>query len=338
MFSLDKEKILAEVKKIQEGKEDRSELIDLIGGKDLEEIFDEQTISKLQDVLIRTNKVHDLLEEQESFDVLEGLLNKKITGNLGKFYNIKPEYILSLEPEEQAKLAHTFSEGEPDLEELLKKLWSQNIKTNACAGEKENAYLYVTFPKSDINNISRMEEVTSKEETDVDIITYEDSISITLHGKKTDLYKDLLVEFSKEDKPNQFIKALMDSMAFEKEVAEARVRNESTGKYSEEEIEEIIANTAKELHDQHEEEKSILTDVINRGQEEIAKLEEENVALKQKYDRLHETNGRLKNFVVHRIGKIPFLGRRVLKLMNEEVKALPEGNSQTGNDEINTGR
>ena len=59
MFSLDKEKILAEVKKIQEGKEDRSELIDLIGGKDLEEIFDEQTISKLQDVLIRTNKVHD---------------------------------------------------------------------------------------------------------------------------------------------------------------------------------------------------------------------------------------------------------------------------------------
>ena len=41
---------------------------------------------------------------------------------------------------------------------------------------------------------------------------------------------------------------------------------------------------------------------------------------------------------MHRIGKIPFLGRRVLKLMNEEVKALPEGNSQTGNDEINTGR
>ena len=324
MFSLDKEKILAEVKKIQAGKEDQSELKELIGGKELEEVFDEQTISKLQDVLIRTNKVHDLLEEQESFDVLEGLLNKRITGNLGKFYNIKPEYILSLEPEEQAKLAHTFAEGEPDLEELLKKLWSQNIKTNACAGEKDNAYLYVTFSKSDINNISRMEEVSSKAETDVDITTYEDSISITLHGKKPDLYKDLLAEFRKEDKPNQFIKELMDSMAFEREVAEATVRNESSGKYSEEEVEEIIANTAKELHDQHEGEKKILTDVINRGQGEITRLEKENEALKQKYDKLHEANGRLKKFVVHRIGKIPFLGRRVLKLMNAEVKALPE--------------
>lgn len=324
MFSLDKEKILAEVKKIQEGKEDQSELKELIGGKELEEVFDEQTISKLQDVLIRTNKVHDLLEEQESFDVLEGLLNKRITGNLGKFYNIKPEYILSLEPEEQAKLAHTFAEGEPDLEELLKKLWSQNIKTNACAGEKDNAYLYVTFSKSDINNISRMEEVSSKAETDVDITTYEDSISITLYGKKPDLYKDLLAEFRKEDKPNQFIKELMDSMAFEREVAEATVRNESSGKYSEEEVEEIIANTAKELHDQHEGEKKILTDVINRGQGEITRLEKENEALKQKYDKLHEANGRLKKFVVHRIGKIPFLGRRVLKLMNAEVKALPE--------------
>ena len=156
------------------------------------------------------------------------------------------------------------------------------------------------------------------------MIEYEDSISITLHGKKPDLYKDLLAEFSKEDKPNQFIKELMDSMAFEREVAEATVRNKSSGKYSEEEVEEIIANTAKELHDQHEGEKKILTDVINRGQGEITRLEEENEALKQKYDKLHEANGRLKNFVVHRIGKIPFLGRRVLKLMNAEVKALPE--------------
>lgn len=65
MVSLDKEKILAEVKKIKEGKEDRSKLKELIGGEELEEIFDEQTISKLQDMLIRTNKVHDLLENKK---------------------------------------------------------------------------------------------------------------------------------------------------------------------------------------------------------------------------------------------------------------------------------
>ena len=323
MISLDKEKILAEVRKIKEGKEDRSELKELLGGEELDEIFDEPTIGELQDTLVQTNKVHDLLKE-EGFDVLEGLLNKKITGNLGKFYNIKPEYILGLNLEEQAKLAHSFAEGEPELEELLKKLWSQQIKTNACAGEKDQAYLYVTFPKSDIVNISRMEEVSSNAETVVNINTYEDDIYITLYGKKPNLYKDLLAEFSKEDKPNQFIKELMDSMTFEKEVAEARAKNESSREYSEEEVEEILANTASELHEQYEGEKQILTDVINRGQKEIAKLEEENVALKQKYDRLHETNGRLKNFVVHRIGKIPFLGRRVLKLMNAEVKVLPE--------------
>lgn len=324
MFSLDKEKILAEVKKIQEGKEDRSELIDLIGGKDLEEIFDEQTISKLQDVLIRTNKVHDLLEEQESFDVLEGLLNKKITGNLGKFYNIKPEYILSLNSEEQAKLAHTFAEGEPDLEELLKQLWSQQIRTNACAGEKENAYLYVTFPKSDIVNISRMEQVSSNTETVVNIHTYEDDISITLYGKRQTLYKDLLAEFSKEEKPNQFIEALIYTMDFEKEVAEAKAKNANSGEYSEKEVEEILANTTRELHDQH--------------QEEIKKLQEENEGLQQKYDKLYETHGRLKNFVVHKIGKIPFLGRRVLKMMENEVRALPEGNSQVDNSDVDTGR
>ena len=324
MFSLDKEKILAEVKKIQEGKEDRSELIDLIGGKDLEEIFDEQTISKLQDVLIRTNKVHDLLEEQESFDVLEGLLNKKITGNLGKFYNIKPEYILSLNSEEQAKLAHTFAEGEPDLEELLKQLWSQQIRTNACAGEKENAYLYVTFPKSDIVNISRMEQVSSNTETVVNIHTYEDDISITLYGKRQTLYKDLLAEFSKEEKPNQFIEALIYTMDFEKEVAEAKAKNENSGEYSEKEVEEILANTTRELHDQH--------------QEEIKKLQEENEGLQQKYDKLYETHGRLKKFIVHKIGKIPFLGRRVLKMMENEVRALPEGNSQVDNSDVDTGR
>ena len=35
MVSLDKEKILAEVKKIKEGKEDRSKLKELIGGEEM---------------------------------------------------------------------------------------------------------------------------------------------------------------------------------------------------------------------------------------------------------------------------------------------------------------
>lgn len=324
MTVLDIDKIFAEIKKIKEGKENRDNLKALLGGKELEEVFDEQTITKLQENLVETNKVHKLLEEQEGFEVLEGLLNKKITGNLGKFYNIKPEYILGLEPEEQSKLAHTFAEGEPELEELLKKLWSEKIRTNACAGEKDEAYLYVTFPKNDINNISRMEEVSQNTKAKVDITTYEDDISITLYGKKPDLYKDLLSEFDKEVVPNEFISKLMTSLEFEKEIVEARTRVESGGEYTEDEVEEIVTNTAKELDEQH--------------QDEIKKLQDEQEKLQQKYNKLYETHGRLKNFVVHKIGKIPFLGRRILKMMENEVKALPEGNSKVGNDEVDTGR
>ncbi len=324
MTVLDIDKIFAEIKKIKEGKENRDNLKALLGGKELEEVFDEQTITKLQENLVETNKVHKLLEEQEGFEVLEGLLNKKIIGNLGKFYNIKPEYILGLEPEEQSKLAHTFAEGEPELEELLKKLWSEKIRTNACAGEKDEAYLYVTFPKNDINNISRMAEVSQNTKAKVDITTYEDDISITLYGKKPDLYKDLLSEFDKEVVPNEFISKLMTSLEFEKEIVEARTRVESGGEYTEDEVEEIVTNTAKELDEQH--------------QDEIKKLQDEQEKLQQKYNKLYETHGRLKNFVVHKIGKIPFLGRRILKMMENEVKALPEGNSKVGNDEVDTGR
>ena len=324
MTVLDKEKIFAEIKKIREGKEKRDDLKALLGGKELEEVFDEQTITKLQETLVETNKVHKLLEEQEGFDVLEGLLNKRITGNLGKFYNIKPEYILGLDAEEQSKLAHTFAEGEPELEELLKKLWSEKIRTNACAGEKDEAYLYVTFPKSDINNISRMAEVSQNTKAKVDITTYEDDISITLYGKKADLYKELLSEFDKEVVPNEFMSKLMTSLEFEKEIVEARTRVESGGEYTESEVEEIVTNTAKELDEQH--------------QDEIKKIREEQKKLQQKYDKLYETHGRLKNFVVHRIGKIPFLGRRILKMMENEVKALPEADSQFDNSEVDTGR
>ncbi len=324
MTVLDKEKIFAEIKKIREGKEKRDDLKALLGGKELEEVFDEQTITKLQETLVETNKVHKLLEEQEGFDVLEGLLNKRITGNLGKFYNIKPEYILGLDAEEQSKLAHTFAEGEPELEELLKKLWSEKIRTNACAGEKDEAYLYVTFPKSDINNISRMAEVSQNTKAKVDITTYEDDISITLYGKKPDLYKELLSEFDKEVVPNEFMSKLMTSLEFEKEIVEARTRVESGGEYTESEVEEIVTNTAKELDEQH--------------QDEIKKIRDEQKKLQQKYDKLYETHGRLKNFVVHRIGKIPFLGRRILKMMENEVKALPEADSQFDNSEVDTGR
>lgn len=315
-MKLNKQKILSEIEEIRKGKSDRDKLKELLGGEQLKEIFDEDTISSLEEVLIETDKIHNSLSKQENFDTLEGLLNKKIVGNLGEFYNIKPEFILTLPKEEQAKLAHTFAEGDKELEELLQKLWEKNVKTIACGGKREDAYLRVKFPKKDSENLTRMEAISNKEGNEVDIFTYENEITITVYGKKQKLYKDILSEYKKDKKINKFIEKIINSMEDEKEFI-TTIEEKSENMYSEEYVEELVTETAKELYEQHQEEKKILEGTITQKQEEI-------VALSQKYDKLCDKHGKLKDFVVHKIGKIPFLGRRVLKMMEQETKALPE--------------
>ncbi len=319
-MKLNKQKILSEIEEIRKGKSDRDKLKELLGGEQLKEIFDEDTISSLEEVLIETDKIHNSLSKQENFDTLEGLLNKKIVGNLGEFYNIKPEFILTLPKEEQAKLTHTFAEGDKELEELLQKLWEKNVKTIACGGKREDAYLRVKFPKKDSENLTRMEAISNKEGNEVDIFTYENEITITVYGKKQKLYKDILSEYNKDKKINKFIEKIINSMEDEKEFI-TTIEEKSENMYSEEYVEELVTETAKELYEQHQEEKKILEGTITQKQEEI-------VALSQKYDKLCDKHGKLKDFVVHKIGKIPFLGRRVLKMMEQETKALPEGKEE----------
>lgn len=267
-MKLDKQKILAQIEEIRKGKSDRSKLKELLGGEELKEIFDEDTISSLEEVLIETDKIHNSLSEQENFTTLEGLLNKKILGNLGEFYNIKPEFILTLPKEEQAKLAHTFAEGDKELEELLQKLWEKNVKTIACGGKREDAYLRVKLPKKDSENLTRMEAVSNKEENEVDIFTYENEITITVYGKKQELYKDVLAEYNKDKKTNKFIEKLIDSMEDEKNFIKP-VEEKSKNMYSEEYVEELVTETAKELYEQYQEEKKTLESTINKKQEEI---------------------------------------------------------------------
>lgn len=76
-MKLNKQKILSEIEEIRKGKSDRDKLKELLGGEQLKEIFDEDTISSLEEVLIETDKIHNSLSKQENFDTLEGLLNKK---------------------------------------------------------------------------------------------------------------------------------------------------------------------------------------------------------------------------------------------------------------------
>ena len=222
--------------------------------------------------------------------------------------------------EEQAKLTHTFAEGDKELEELLQKLWEKNVKTIACGGKREDAYLRVKFPKKDSENLTRMEAISNKEGNEVDIFTYENEITITVYGKKQKLYNDILSEYNKDKKINKFIEKIINSMEDEKEFI-TTIEEKSENMYSEEYVEELVTETAKELYEQHQEEKKILEGTITQKQEEI-------VALSQKYDKLCDKHGKLKDFVVHKIGKIPFLGRRVLKMMEQETKALPEGKEE----------
>ena len=118
----------------------------------------------------------------------------------------------------------------------------------------------------------------------------------------------------------KFIEKLIDSMEDEKNFIKP-VEEKSKNMYSEEYVEELVTETAKELYEQYQEEKKTLESTINKKQEEIE-------VLSQKYDKLLGKHGKLKDFVVHKIGKIPFLGRRVLKMMEQETKALPEGKEE----------
>ena len=115
MVSLNKEKIIEAAKKVNNPKKDDiSEVIELLGGDKLKDIFDEENeIRSIVENLKTSGRIHPYdSEDRDGFAILEGLLNKKVTGDLGSFFDIKQEYILSLPQEQQEILADTFSEGE----------------------------------------------------------------------------------------------------------------------------------------------------------------------------------------------------------------------------------
>ena len=62
-MKLNKQKILSEIEEIRKGKSDRDKLKELLGGEQLKEIFDEDTISSLEEVLIETDKIHNSLSK-----------------------------------------------------------------------------------------------------------------------------------------------------------------------------------------------------------------------------------------------------------------------------------
>lgn len=352
MIKLDEEAILKKVDEIRAEKADSKELLALIGGDELEKIFEKYSIEAIIDTLIQEKKTHSLYEDDENgLTELEGLLNKKITGKLGKFYMMKPEYIISLPPEEQEHMAESISEGNIDLKNALMTLWKNGIETKACGGvrtkEEETPYIYVNVSLKNSDILGRLNNITQKGENYLDLCfdAGDDSLDIVIKGEN--VYQDVVEEFQKEPPKKNILDFLADEQLLTSTVLAKHIENNQQLKYTEKDVEEIVLDTAKEhkeqadrnealLRERYENEIRRLSKKLEEEKKEneelsgaLEKKQEEKENLQQKYDKLYETHGRLKNFIVHKIGKIPFLGRRVLKLMETEEKALPEGKDDT---------
>ena len=203
MIKLDEEAILKKVDEIRAEKADSKELLALIGGDELEKIFEKYSIEAIIDTLIQEKKTHSLYEDDENgLTELEGLLNKKITGKLGKFYMMKPEYIISLPPEEQEHMAESISEGNIDLKNALMTLWKNGIETKACGGvrtkEEETPYIYVNVSLKNSDILGRLNNITQKGENYLDLCfdAGDDSLDIVIKGEN--VYQDVVEEFQKE--------------------------------------------------------------------------------------------------------------------------------------------
>ncbi len=342
MIKFDEKAILKKADEVRNNEADTKELFDLIGGDELERIFEKGAIETILDTLVQEKKTHSLYEDDENgLTELEGLLNKKITGKLGKFYMMKPEYIISLPPEEQEHMAESISEGNIDLKNALMTLWKNGIETKACGGvrtkEEETPYIYVNVSLKNSDILGRLNNITQKGENYLDLCfdAGDDSLDIVIKGEN--VYQDVVEEFQKASPKKSILDFLANEQILTINILDKHIENSQKSMYTDEDVEEIILNTAREHKEQADKNEAVLRESYEKEIKELSskleKEQEENEVLQQKYDKLYETHGRLKNFVVHKIGKIPFLGRRVLKMMENEVRALPEGNSQVDNSE-----
>ena len=254
---------------------------------------------------------------------------------------MKPEYIISLPPEEQEHMAESISEGNENLKTALLTLWKEGIETEACGGvrtsQKETPYIYVKVPLKNTYILERLNNIIQKDENYLDLCINEEDESLGVVIKGESIYQDVVEEFQKASPKKSILDFLANEQILTINILDKHIENSQKSMYTDEDVEEIILNTAREHKEQADKNEAVLRESYEKEIKELSskleKEQEENEVLQQKYDKLYETHGRLKKFVVHKIGKIPFLGRRVLKMMENEVRALPEGNSQVDNSE-----
>lgn len=317
--TLDEKSVMDMLEKIRRGSALKEDLINLLGKERLQKVFEDNMMDRIVDNLIMFGKSHVTHDEMTKEGIIEkkhgeisdflNLLDGKISGDLYNYYNIKPEFVLSLSEEEREHLAEAFSQGNQTRKHALMSLWANNVQTIASGDEErpdnETTYLYLRIPVKEKALLRKLDELSIKGNNHVgnNVFSEGDYIVFGIYGD--DVFSDWL-EIA--EKPQAKKKGLL----------EVSVKELKSGADF---LRDVMAEKDKSVGE--------LSHIAEEAQDKA-------IALQQKVDRMENSMTRIKDFVVHKIGRIPFLGKRVLRMMEEELRALPEPNTKiksTNDDE-----
>lgn len=241
-MKLDERRILETAQSVKNGTKTRQDLKNLLGGERLNDIFDERTQNALLDNIIESGKIHDMVQDGNGLDILEGLVNNKIKGDLSNFYMINPEYILQLSPEEQKNMADSISNGRQDLSKALQSMWDKGIRTEACTTKSSD-----NIPMLQLNikaNELEKQEIIQQlyEQEGIEAAGYfqgygENAFLVNLSGDKLyDYLQGDNIPAAQIEKDNIFESAMKENLQFCKEMHESYVKNDMDTKEVDEEI------------------------------------------------------------------------------------------------------
>lgn len=222
-MGLDEKQIIETAEKVKNGILPKETLKELLGGERLDDIFDSRTQQAILDNIINNGKLHKMILNGNGLDILDGLLNNQVSGNLSDFYMIKPDYILQLPPEQQRNMANSISGDRQDLSLVLQNLWSKGIRTEACTTKSSDniPMLQLNIKESEIEKQDIVQQLY--EQSDIKgyaFYNYQAKyFCINLSGNNLYNYlQDGNIPPSQNEKANIFEASIRDSLQFLEEM------------------------------------------------------------------------------------------------------------------------
>jgi len=293
-MKLDENKILDEIQKLSSQGLSRSDtLFELLGGEYLNDIFDQHTIESIMRSFVNNNQLHPLVNGT-GIDVLEGLLNKEIIGDMEQFYNLKPEYILTLSPEQQVLMAKALAGKNKSQEEVLIASWEKGLKTCACGGESEHRYMMFEVDSDNANQVAIMQQISGCCDGKMQIFLDKGKLEVTFYGEGEEFYDKMKDAIKLERQPDMFTVTLLGAVNDNNDFSQS-----------------IIDGKENEIRQ--------LSQTLEETLEENVNLQNENQALKNKI-------ANIKEWITKRLAKIPLVGKAILRSMEKEENLLQEKN------------